>query len=167
MQNMIGSHWHGFFILLVAGAGLHSPATAQNLPKCGETKVQYSPFDAAYANKIVLESTTDSKVPTQASEKQYSPQQTMWQTKIESDYMKEGPWSTTVYIGSGSPAVLKLSFIDHDNSSAQVQWLNEKLVFGRVWWGRVYSTDFILDVQKREFIYKEMAHYGELIQPCL
>jgi len=153
---MMGSRWHGFFILLVAGAGLHSPATAQNLPKCGDTKVQYSPFDAAYANKIVLESTTDSKVPTQTSEKQYSPQQTMWQTKIEPDY-----------IGSGSPAVLKLSFIDHDDSSAQVQWLNEKLVFGRVWWGRVYSTDFILDVQKREFIYKEMAHYGELIQPCL
>ena len=129
---MIGFRWHGFFILLVAGAGLHSPATAQNLPKCGDTKVQYSPFDVAYANRIVLESTTDSKVPTQASEKQYSPQHTMWQTKIEPDYMKEGPWATTVYIGSGSHEVLKLSFIDHSNGGAQVEWLNEKLVFGRV-----------------------------------
>jgi hypothetical protein len=41
----------------------------------------------------------------------------------------------------------------------------KKLLFGRVWWGRIYSTDFIIDVEKEQFIYKQMAEYGEMIQP--
>jgi hypothetical protein len=44
--------------------------------------------------------------------------------------------------------------------------LNEKLIYGSVWWGRIVATDFIFDVQGNKFIYREMASYGELIQPC-
>jgi len=62
--------------------------------------------------------------------------------------------------------VLQLSFQDHASGGSSVQWLNEKLLFSRVWWGRIYSTDFILNVEKEQFIYREMAHYGEMIEPC-
>jgi len=44
--------------------------------------------------------------------------------------------------------------------------LNEKLIFGEVWWGRIYATDFIFDVEQRKFSYREMAHFGELMEPC-
>jgi hypothetical protein len=40
------------------------------------------------------------------------------------------------------------------------------LIFGEVWWGRIYATDFIFDVEQNKFVYREMAHFGELIQPC-
>jgi len=61
---------------------------------------------------------------------------------------------------------LQLTFQNHASGSVSIRWLNEKLLFGRVWWGRIYSTDFILDVEKEQFIYKQMAHYGEMIEPC-
>jgi len=163
---MIGS-WRRLRILVILGVGLYSSAAAQTLPTCSDRKIQYSPFDASYSKRIVLEVTTDAQVSEQDTEKRYSPQQTMWQMSIEPNYMNNAPWTTVVYIGStGDHEMLKLSFIDHANGGVQVQWLSEKLLFGRVWWGRIYSTDFILDVQKRQFIYEEMAHYGDMIQPC-
>jgi hypothetical protein len=154
-------------ILVVLGVGMYSSAAAQTLPNCGDRKVQYSTFDARYSKRIVLEATTDAKVLVEDSQKQYSPQHTMWQVNVQPNYMNSGPWTTVVYIGSsGSHEALKLSLIDHSNGNAVVQWLSEKLLFVRVWWGRIYSTDFILNVQKREFVYKKMASYGDMIQPC-
>jgi len=67
---------------------------------------------------------------------------------------------------SAGSKVLQLTFQNHASGSVSIRWLNEKLLFGRVWWGRIYSTDFILDVEKEQFIYKQMAHYGEMIEPC-
>jgi hypothetical protein len=52
---------------------------------------------------------------------------------------------------------LELTFVDESNGGVKVEWLNEKLLFGQVWWGRIYSTDFILDVEQGKFIYREMA----------
>jgi len=99
--------------------------------------------------------------------KQYPPQHASWQARVEPNYPNEGSWTTTVYIGfQDSRALVKLTFVDHANGGAELEWMNEKLIFGRVWWGRIYSTDFILDVPRREFIYREMAHYGGLVEPC-
>ncbi len=164
---MVAVRWCGFLTLFVAGAGLNSLLAVQRLPKCEAAKVQYSPFNPSYSNRIVLQSVTDTENAPANAAKQYSPQHTMWLARVQADYSKPGPWTTSVYFGSdASYEVLKLSFIDHGNGGVQVDWLNEKLVFGRVWWGRVYSTDFILDLEKKDFIYREMAHYGELVQPC-
>jgi hypothetical protein len=81
--------------------------------------------------------------------------------------MKPGPWTTRVYVGSGDQeAGLVLTAVDHASGGLNVRWMNEKFLYGQVWWGRIYSTDFILDVEARKFIYREMAHYGELIEPC-
>lgn len=154
-------------VLLAASATVGSRAVPQELPKCSNAKVQYRPFDPKYSDRIAVQWTKASQVPSQSGEKQYSPQRTMWQSRVEPDYMKEGPWSSTVYLGSdGSDKVLRLSFLDHASGGVQLQWLNEKLVFGVVWWGRIGSTDFVLDIDKPEFIYRQMAWYGELTQNC-
>ncbi len=62
--------------------------------------------------------------------------------------------------------LLKLRVVDHASGGVQVQWLNEKLLFVEVWWGRIASTDLILDVSTKTFLYREMAEYGEMVQPC-
>jgi len=59
-----------------------------------------------------------------------------------------------------------LTFVDHGNGGVSIQWLNEKLPYGSVGWGRIVSTDFVFDVERKGFIYREMANYGELVQPC-
>lgn len=44
--------------------------------------------------------------------------------------------------------------------------MNEKLLFMRVWLGRIVSLDLILDVEKGTLTYSDEANYSDLIQPC-
>jgi hypothetical protein len=91
----------------------------------------------------------------------------MWRARADPDTTKTGPWTTNVYFRSdGNSEILKLSVFDNASGGVQVDWLSEKLIFDRIWWGRIYSTDFVLDVQKQQFVYREMAEYGDVIQPC-
>jgi hypothetical protein len=151
----------------MSAVGLAFGVSLQRLPKCGSQKVNYTSFDESYESRILIESSTDSKGPPPSGDKVYAPQHTRWVTEASPDYMKPGPWTTRVYVGSGDQeAGLVLMAVDHASGGLNVRWLNEKLLYGQVWWGRIYSTDFILDVEARKFIYREMAHYGELIEPC-
>ena len=60
----------------------------------------------------------------------------------------------------------RLTFVDHSNNSPNAEWLNEKLLFVQVWWGQVVSTDMVFDTEKGQFVYKEMANYSEITEPC-
>jgi hypothetical protein len=77
--------------------------------------------------------------------------------------MKPGPWSSTLFIGTrGSNAAgFKVEFLDHCEQFS-ASWINDKLLYIQVWWGRIASSDLILDVGNREFIYNEFANYGEI-----
>jgi len=48
----------------------------------------------------------------------------------------------------------------YPNFPPQARWISEKLIFIRVWWGRIVGSDLIFDVEKREFVYREMIHDG-------
>ncbi len=150
------------FLLSLSCAPVLSQESRPSLPKCGEARVQYTPFDENYSQKIILREVHDSGPSEPEGNREYSPQRTAWVSPTSPEYSRPGPWNTTVTIAvpAGSKA-LQLAFHDHASGCASVQWLDEELLFGRVWWGRVYSTDFILDVEKEQFIYKQMAHYGK------
>ena len=110
-------------------------------------------------------SSSDTQLST--SEKVFSSQHTRWLIQALPNTMKPEPWTTRVYMGaSESGPDVELRFVDEANGGVSVRWLNEKLIFGEVWWGRIYATDFIFDVEQRKFIYREMAHFGELMEPC-
>ena len=146
--------------------GLVFATSPQNLPKCGAARVNYAQFDESYASKFLLEAFAGSKNSLPAGEKVYSPQHTQWLIEQAADYMRPGPWTTHFYFArANSQPDLVLTVLDHGNT-IDVRWLNEKLLYGQVWWGRIYSTDFILDVETRKFVYREMAQYSELIEPC-
>ena len=84
------------------------------------------------------------------------------------DYMKKGPWNTDLYIfgNKAIPIQLKVTFSEHASYGIRPQWINEKLLSISVSWGRIVSTDIILDVESGEFVYIEDASYGYLIMPC-
>ncbi len=42
------------------------------------------------------------------------------------------------------------------------RWINEKLVFVRVMWGRIAFTDVLFDVEKREILYSEEVRDGTI-----
>ena len=155
------------FLLCLSSGSTLSQENLPSFPKCSDASVQYTPFDEDYSQKIILRIAPHSGTSGSERNKEYSPQHTAWRSPNSPDYSRPGPWNTAVTIGTiGSSKVLQLAFRDHASGGASVQWLNEKLIFGRVWWGRIYSTDFILDVEKEQFMYKQMAHYGEMIEPC-
>lgn len=141
-------------------------AFAQTSTGCDTAKVQYSPVEDKYLDKIKIQAVTELQVSDDA-EKQFSPQRTTWLYADEPNYQKDGPWTTTALIRSSDGHTLrKLTFIDHGTGGVKLEWLNERLLFGRVWWGRILSTDFILDIQNREFIYQQNAYYGDLMEAC-
>jgi hypothetical protein len=142
-----------------------SRAADTTLPKCDQRKIQYSRFDEAYSIRVVWQDVSKSENPPSALKKDRSPQGIRWSVTVEPDRTKAGPWTTVIYFGSdANKEVWKLSLID--NIGTDFKWLSEKLVFGSIWWGRVYATEVILDVDSHKFIYREMAHYGDMIQPC-
>ena len=51
----------------------------------------------------------------------------------------------------------------HPNFPAEARWINEKLVFIRVWWGRTGGSDFIFDAEAGRFIHEEMVHDGTIL----
>jgi hypothetical protein len=157
--------------IVVAATAFVSRVPAQQAEPtlaCDKREVSYSAPDPTFEQRIKLSDAKESTIPTEARDKKRSPQGTRYLLLQSADFSKPGPWTTTVFIGGAglNGQVLKVSFVDHGNGGVHAQWLNEKLVFVDVWWGRIASTDLILDVSSRKFLYKEDAEYGDMIQPC-
>lgn len=49
---------------------------------------------------------------------------------------------------------LEFVFLDVDGIEEPL-WVNEKLLFLRVWWGQIAATDLIYDVERERFVYDE------------
>jgi len=71
--------------------------------------------------------------------------------------------NNTVIMISTDKTVTILLKETYPNFPTRVRWINEKLVFIRVWWGRILGTDLIFDTDRSEFIYKEMVVDGTLL----
>jgi hypothetical protein len=153
-------------IALTAAYSASTPDRGQEVPPCDSAKVQYSQVEDKYLEKIKVQAVTELQVPDNV-EKQFSPQRTFWLYAAQPNYQKDGPWTTTVLIKSADGNTMrKITFVDHGTGGVKLEWLNERLLFARVWWGRILSTDFILDVQNREFLYQQNAYYGQLMESC-
>lgn len=46
--------------------------------------------------------------------------------------------------------------------AGDVRWISEKLLFVRVWWGRVLGSDLVVDVENEKLLYHELIHDGDL-----
>jgi hypothetical protein len=150
--------WAGT-LTLISGYGL-----AQELPPCTKQRVTYDRFDEPFAWRMVSGSPQELVAD---GVKNHSPDGTSYVVVRKPDYSKPGPWNTVASIGRSDEAPTKtLTFLDHANGDVTIHWLNEKLLYGSVWWGRIVATDFIFDVERGEFIYREMANYGAFVQPC-
>lgn len=84
------------------------------------------------------------------------------------DTTKPGPWQTHVYVTGNKARPLSLEVVvkDHHSYDVRTRWINEKLLWLVVWWGRIASTELILNVETATFEYAEDADYGILILPC-
>ena len=79
---------------------------------------------------------------------------------------KDGSWSgprkTIISIFNEGDHLSQIRLLDHAYR-AKVRWINEKLLYVEVWWGRVFGTSLIYDVESEKIIYKETAHRGTVV----
>jgi hypothetical protein len=147
-------------------------ATLNSDTECREyDEVYYEKLDDYVLSKISLRKLdTDSKLPCSLSSrpKESSAEGTKHYIIQSPDFMKQGPWNTEIYVigNRAKPIKLKITFVDHGNGGVRAKWLNEKLLFIQGWWGRIVSTDLILDVDTSKWVYSQNANYGNLIMPC-
>jgi hypothetical protein len=69
------------------------------------------------------------------------------------------PWRAAVWIDVERDAPLSLE-LREPAWAPEVRWVSEKLLFVRVWWGRVVATDLLLDVERGVPIYEEAVLDG-------
>ena len=127
---------------------------------CDDARVKYAQYKPA-ESQFQVEKLKRGPVPDEKELKK-TPQFTRWLSQSQPDYMKTGPWTTTILVGDTDGALLKLVFPNHGSAGVHSQWLNEKELFLQFWPGRFESVDLIFDVEKGSLIYSETANYGEL-----
>jgi hypothetical protein len=164
-----------FLIASIISNASNGETAEKPIEECRELDaVFYSAPTAVPLKERLIISRTKSELPQKApgemerTEKS-SPQGTARVIFIDQpDFMKTGPWNTKLAIvgNEAHPIDLTIDFRDHGNGGVTVHWLNEKLLFIRVWWGRIVSTDLVLDVDSGNPIYSEEASYADLILTC-
>jgi hypothetical protein len=92
--------------------------------------------------------------------KTLSPNKVYWFAPEWPGFSRPGPWTTRLLIFNERRTLVQLSFVDHANSSFEISWVNEKLLFIRVPWGRIRASDLIFDVETGRFVYRESHEWG-------
>lgn len=140
---------------------------------CGRLAIEYSaPRLKPIETAIVLQRLDPSALaPYDDQDGAYrkSDQGTVAWTYVEQpSFNVEGPWTTHVQIRTldDRRIAFALEIREHANQAVRLNWLNEKLLFVRIWWGRIVSTDLILDVDRGEWLYVEEANHGAAMAPC-
>jgi hypothetical protein len=65
----------------------------------------------------------------------------------------------TIYNERAEYLILSLKQCD-ERYGPKFHWINEKLLYVRVWWGRIVGTDIIVDVESSRIVYQEDVHDG-------
>lgn len=162
-----------FVALIVSLFMLPIQVRAEPLPLCSDAYVQYSnPSAVPLDGRVVVKKLAvrpDAVLASPDPEFQpFSPQRTAAFNRVRvADTGKPGPWNNSIQVFSiqGKPIAWQIDANDlRDN--AGIRWLNEDLLFFRIWWGRIVSTDLIFQLSTGKFIYAQEANYGLLGMPC-
>lgn len=81
--------------------------------------------------------------------------------------MRDGPWTTRLYIfdARDPDQCVEIEARDHASYGVTYEWLNDSALFVRCWWGRIVSTDLLLDTDTVRPIYIQDANYFRVTLP--
>jgi hypothetical protein len=136
----------------VPGWTWHTPPERWQGPRSYHT-----PFDPDFAGRVRLDRVRD---PVSPPGRELSPNGAYWFAVVEDDRTRPGPWDARVLVFVEREELLRLSLVDC--RGVQARWVNEKLLYVEVWWGRVLGTRLILDVEQGAVLYREMVNDGAI-----
>ncbi len=138
-------------------------------PVCEDRLVSYAPLGERSRARIALErGTATARPPIGGGARHESPQGTRWLVVVEPDFTHPGPWNTTVAVfgNPGGGELLRVEARDHGGGGVRTTWLNEKLLFVQIWWGRIASSDLVIDVERGALLSAEDADLASFLGPC-
>lgn len=145
---------------------------AQERSECPEVDlIEYADVRDVLRERIVLEATSDigGRFPAlRRFEEIESPFRTARALISRPDTTEQGPWTTVLTVRGNEVRSIDLliTFKDHGTGGVRARWLNEKLMWFRVWWGVVVATELLVDVETAEVLYSEESDYRQLLLPC-
>lgn len=84
-----------------------------------------------------------------------SPNQGYW-------FVRQGDWpAAKILIHAEKDRLTQIEFSEI-HALGEVRWINEKLLFIRVWWGRTTGNDLIFDVESEAVISSELFRDGRI-----
>ncbi len=148
-------------ILLCSAKALADDTLWHTSPdKWSEPRIFHSAFDDEFSKGIVV---SRGKIhPNSNIKKVFSSNNAYWYAVLPADYRKEGPYTTNILIYNERGYLVNLKLLEHSQYEPNIKWINEKLIYVELWWGRILGTYLIFDVEKEQVIYKEMMHDGVL-----
>jgi hypothetical protein len=156
-------------IALVLGVG---EGRTQERSECPEYDlIQYTEVRQLLRDRIILETTTDigGRFPSlRRFEEIPSPHRTARALISRPDTTQQGPWTTVLAVRGNEvrPLELLVTVKDHGTDGVRVRWLNEKLLWFRVWWGVVVATELLVNVENAEILFFEESDYRQLLLGC-
>ncbi len=148
-------------LALVLSSGLLGCTTVQS-PR--QDAVLYSTPSSASLQKIKIKriSLTGEQVAELASlPKDKTEFNSRWLVEEKPDTMRAGPWDTRLYIfdSADTNRCVRVELLDQAGYEIRHAWLNEKMLFIGVPWGRMAWTDSVLDTETLRFVYIEDGVY--------
>ncbi len=128
------------------------------------SEYSYTPFDSLFGDRITITSIPLTDAFVLDTTGAVSPPSGSGQFTIEKpDYLQPGPWNTSFTIVSAF-GLRVVSIRDHASYEPRMRWINEKYMHMTAWWGRVYGTEGILDLETGDWIILEMMTPQQLLQ---
>ena len=143
-------------LLLIIAVGLR--ATPPDASAWAEPRNYHAPFDESYREHIKLSRSTS--VTAASATSLFSTNRTCRLDLLPS---KGDGQTIELVVSTGTASFRIIVQNTYPNFPVQTQWINEKLVFIRVWWGRVVGSDFIFDAETGRFIHQEMINDGTVL----
>lgn len=127
--------------------------------KWSEPRRFHSEFYKHYEKRILI---SHDILTENTGKKVLSPNKAYWFAVHRPNYMKPPPWSTNISIFNERDYLMNIRFEDHNNYGMKVRWINEKLLYMQVWWGRILGSYLIFDVEKERTVVREMVNDGHI-----
>jgi hypothetical protein len=145
------------FIILLGTSAFPSDSARDGFhttpDKWKEARTYHGPFYQRYEARLEL---GHSDLGSATGERTMSPNRAYWFVLAERDRMRSG--DANLYIYNERDSLVRLLIKDY--RSVEANWINEKLLYIEIWWGRVLGTYLILDVEQEKIVTREMVHDG-------
>ena len=125
--------------------------------KWEEPRIFQTPFDEQWADKISIKKVSLQNI---EAEKIFSPNKAYWFSVIEPNSISSAIRDAQINIYTERDYMISLQLLEINHYQIRTNWINEKIVYVRAWWGRVLGFDLLFDVESEKIIYKENVNDG-------